>query len=75
MAKEPVRETSRYVRRSAGLPRLEDLRVAAPAAQIVIDLTSVETRYQRHSGALPHLSDDEAWHLQREDLPHPVADR
>ncbi len=75
MVKEPVRETSRYVRRSAGLPRLEDLRAAPPDTRIVVDLTLAETRYQRHSGALPHLSDDETWHLQREDLPHPVADR
>ena len=94
-------EPSRYVRRSAHLPRgdgpgpdagtatvvhrpapEETVAPSAPPSppaptepQIAIDLTAAPTRYERHSGNLPHLTETAGWRLERSDLPRPVAER
>lgn len=47
---------------------------AAEEPQVVIDLREATSRYERRSGALPHLTDDPDWESPVANMPQPIRE-
>ena len=57
-----------------GADDLDPAEVDDPEPDVVVDLRQATSRYERRSGALPHLTDDPEWVAPTTGLPQPIRD-